>query len=125
MSRSGTLELAKECSEYKGLAGDHCTITSSNLDEIAGGSQIVYANAVVDGTLDTDVVLNAGPGNAANGHVMLNLAEGTGTVTLSGGTGTLSGIQASADISADAAGIWHWQGTYSFADAEQPVAAVN
>jgi hypothetical protein len=36
MPRSGDLHVTKECSEYKGLAGDFCTITSSNLEEIEG-----------------------------------------------------------------------------------------
>jgi hypothetical protein len=29
MARSGDLDVTKECSEYKGRAGDFCTITSS------------------------------------------------------------------------------------------------
>lgn len=124
MGRSGELELTKECSEYTGKAGDHCTLTASNLAEIGVGSRIVYAEAAGEGTLDTAVVLEAGNGNTATGRVVLNLAAGTGTVTLSGGTGSLAGIQAEAAISADAAGLWHWQGTYSFSEVGDPAAAI-
>jgi hypothetical protein len=124
MGRSGELELTKECSEYTGKAGDHCTLTASNIAEIGVGSRIVYAEAAGDGTLDTAVVLEAGDGNTATGRVVLNLAAGTGTVTLSGGTGSLAGIQAEAAISADAAGLWHWQGTYSFSEVGDPATAI-
>ena len=123
MSRSGELHVTKECSEFTGKAGDHCTITEANVDAILAGSQIVYADAAGPATLDTDVVLNAGPGNAATGHVMLDLATGTGTVVFSGGTGTLAGFAARADVSADAAGLWHWNGTYSYSETEEAVSA--
>ena len=120
MARSGDLHVTKECSEYKGLAGDHCTLTASNIDEIGVGSRIVYAEAAGAGTLDTAVSLEAGPGNTANGRVVLDLATGTGTVTFSDGTGSLAGFQAQANVTADAAGIWHWQGTYSFSEMKVP-----
>ncbi len=114
MPRSGELHVTKECSEYKGLAGDFCTITSSNLEEIGVGSKVVYAEAAGEGSLDTDVVLDAGSGNTAAGHVVLDLSAGKGVATFSGGTGTFTGLQAHADVSADPEGLWHWEGTYSF-----------
>ena len=114
MTRSGDLHVIKECSAYTGLAGDICTITSSNLEEIEVGSRVVYVQAEGAGSLDTDIVLEAGPGNSAAGHVTLDLAGGTGVVTFSGGTGKFAGFQGRADVSADAAGLWHWEGTYSF-----------
>jgi hypothetical protein len=114
VDRSGDLHVTKECSAYKGLAGDFCTITSSNLEEIEVGSRIVYAQAASEGALDTDVVLEAGVGNTAAGHVVLDLTAASGVVTFSGGTGKLTGFQARADVSADSNGLWHWEGTYSF-----------
>jgi hypothetical protein len=86
--------VTKECSAYKGLAGDFCTITSSNLEEIEVGSRIVYAQAASEGALDTDVVLEAGVGNTAAGHVVLDVTAASGVVTFSGGTGKLTGFQA-------------------------------
>jgi hypothetical protein len=117
--RSGDLHVTKECSAYAGLAGDFCTITSSDLDEIEVGSRVVYAQAEGDGVLDSDIVLEAGPGDSATGHVVLDLAAGTGTVTFSGGTGKFAGFHARADVSGDAAGAWHWAGTYTFDPTDQ------
>ena len=114
MPRSGDLHVTKECSEYKGMAGDFCTITSSNLEEIGVGSKVVYADAAGEGTLDTDVVLEAGSGDRADGHVVLDLAAEKGVVSISGGTGRFAGFQAHADVSTDSEGLWHWEGTYSF-----------
>jgi hypothetical protein len=114
MARSGDLHVTKECSEYKGLAGDFCTITASDLEEIEAGAKVVYADAAGEGSLDTDVVLDAGPGGSAEGHVKLDLGAGTGEATFSGGTGKFAGFKAHVAVSADAAGLWHWDGTYSF-----------
>jgi len=41
----GELHVTKECSEYTGKAGDHCSITGSDLGAIVVGSQVVYAEA--------------------------------------------------------------------------------
>jgi hypothetical protein len=114
MTRSGDLQVTKECSEYKGLAGDFCTITSSNIEEIEAGAKVIYAEAAGQGTLDTDVILDAGSGNIAEGHVVLDLEANKGTATFSGGTGKFVGFEAHADVTADSDGLWHWEGTYSF-----------
>ena len=86
----------------------------SNLEEIVVGSKVVYAEAAGEGTLDTDVVLDAGSGNIATGYVVLDLAADKGVADFSGGTGKFAGFQAHADVSTDADGLWHWEGTYSF-----------
>ena len=112
MTHSGELHVTKECSEYKGAAGDHCTIKSSNIGAIADGSRVVYATAAADGALDSDIVLESGPGSTADGHVNLDLGAGTGTITFTGGTGTLAGFKADIKVSADSTGLWHWDGTY-------------
>ena len=114
MDRSGDFQVTKECSEYTGRAGDFCTITSSNIEEIAAGAKVIYSEAAGEGTLDTDVVLDAGAGNTATGHVVLDLAANKGTATFSGGTGRFAGFEAHADVTGDSEGLWHWSGTYSF-----------
>ena len=114
MARSGDLHVTKECSAYKGLAGDFCTITSSNIEEIETGARVIYAEAAGGSSLETDVVLDAGSGNTAKGHVVLDLEANKGTATFSGGTGKFVGFEAHADVAADSDGLWHWEGTYSF-----------
>jgi hypothetical protein len=86
---AGDLQVTKECSEYTGRPGDFCTITGSNIDEIEAGAKVIYAEGAREGTLDTDVVLDAGFGNTAKGHVVLDLAASKRTATFSGGTGKL------------------------------------
>ena len=110
--RSGALHVTKECSEYSRLAGGFCTILSSNIPQIKRGMRVVYLQPLGPNGLDSDIVLSRGHGSAAFGHVVLNAT--TRRVTLSGGTGAFRGFQADVDVSVDAAGVWYWDGTYSF-----------
>jgi len=114
--RSGVLSVTKECSEFTGLAGSFCTITTSNLKAIKPGSRVVYTDAVAAGAagLDTDIVLYTGPGNSAFGHVILDFGTGTGTVTLNGGTGKFRHFHATAAVSTTDGVNWAWNGSYSF-----------
>jgi hypothetical protein len=118
--RSGALHVTKECPEYHGLAGEHCTIRWSNLNQIMGGSNVVYAQAANFGTgvLDSDLVIDGPGNNTAYGHVALNHVTHSGSITFSGGTGVFSGFHASATVTATDVGLpteqWHWDGTYSF-----------
>lgn len=114
--RSGDLLVTKECSEYTGAAGAFCTITSSNINAIKVGSRVVYAEAADFGsmTLDTDIAIVRQGNSIAYGHVFLDLVTGTGTVTLSGGTGEFRWFTASTDVTATGEPNWAWDGTYSF-----------
>jgi hypothetical protein len=116
--RSGALHVTKECSDYHGAVGEFCTITSSNIPWIKSGMRVVYLAPLVNGNLDADIVLSREHGSAAFGHVVLNLTTAQGHVTISGGTGKLAGFEADADVSLDSKGVWHWDGTYSFTDAD-------
>jgi hypothetical protein len=108
--------VTKECSQYTRLAGGFCTITSSNIDAIEVGTRVVYALASGPTVLNTDVTLDPpGPGNnAAFGHVVLDLAARRGVVTISGGTGKFTWLEASAVVSHLGGPNWAWDGTYSF-----------
>jgi len=110
--RSGALHVTKECSQYTGAVGSFCTITGSNLKSIKAGSKVVYATALnADGTLVSDITVYTGH-NKIYGHVSLT---GAGMwMTLSGGTGKFRHFTASAVVSVDSTGLWHWDGTYSF-----------
>ena len=116
--RSGNLQVTKDCSAYAGRAGDVCTITSSNIEEIEVGTEIVYAQAADLSTLslDSGVVLDLpGPGNnTAFGHCQVNLVTGLGHCTLSGGTGKFRHFQGSANVSPLGGPNYAWDGTYTF-----------
>jgi hypothetical protein len=112
--RSGDLHVAKECSEYTFEAGSFCTFASSNIKAIEPGDRIVYAEAATLTSLDSDVLIVAGPGNVAAGHCTLIFASLPGRCTFSGGTGMFTHFRASAAVSVDASGLWRWDGTYSF-----------
>jgi hypothetical protein len=113
--RSGELHVTKECSHYFGQAGQFCTITSSNLDAIQPGTNVVYTSAAGAASLNSDLVLD-GPGrNNADGHVTLDFLTATGVVTFSGGTGRFSGFHARVVVTFNPNdGLWHWDGVYSF-----------
>jgi hypothetical protein len=117
--RSGALHLAKDCSTepYGGLAGDYCTITSSNLHAITVGSKVVYTSPMpASGVLDSDIVLVVGPGNTAFGHVHFDVPAGNGYGTFSGGTGEFSDFHATFLISTIdlPTKVFGFDGTYSF-----------
>jgi hypothetical protein len=120
-AQNGQLHVTKQCSQpqYTGAAGQFCTITSSNLDEIKVGSRVYYdQNANIPaGMLDSNVVLDAGQGNRAVGRCTLDLVTGVGLCTFSDGIGQFAGFQARVDVSPPTAADpinWHWDGTYSF-----------
>ena len=115
-TRSGALHLTKECSQFHGQAGGFCTITTSNLKVIKPGSRVIYLKAAGATGLDTNIVLDTGHGNKAFGHVILNFTTGTGTVTLSGGTGKFEDFRARAAVSFIGGVDWAWNGTYHFSD---------
>jgi hypothetical protein len=108
--------LTKECppSQYQGQIGGYCTVTSSNVGSIPVGTMIFYAQAAGPASLDSDVILYAGPGITATGHCALDFATGLGRCTLSGGTRRLDGIHARVDVSYLGGYDWAWDGTYRF-----------
>jgi hypothetical protein len=116
--RSGALHVTKECSAYTGLAGAHCTITSSNINAIKVGSRVVYASAVGDptpGVLDSDLVIDGPGNNTAFGHVVLDFATQTGVVTFSGGTGEFRGFHAGPiAVACPSLPNCSWDGPYDF-----------
>jgi hypothetical protein len=111
--RSGELHVTKECSQYTGQAGSFCTIMSSNIKAIEVGSTVVYASAM-GVVLDSDIVLEVGPGNTAFGHCYLDFANLPGLCTFSGGTGQFTHFHASVAVSYLGGSDFGWDGTYSF-----------
>jgi hypothetical protein len=113
------LHVTKECSNYDLTAGSHCTITSSNVPQIAVGSTVTYDQAagIPTGMLDSNIVLDAGGGNRAVGRCTLDLSNGLGLCTFSDGTGDLAHFHARVRVSPPTDDVnWHWEGVYSFDD---------
>jgi hypothetical protein len=111
--RSGDLRATKECTEFTGLAGSFCTITSSTLKEIEVGSRVVYLQPASNKTpAGSDVILyTPGPGNnTAFGHCSTYL----GLCTFSGGTGKFTWFDARVVVTSLGKPNWAWNGTYSF-----------
>ena len=106
----------KDCSGFKGVAGNFCTIRTSNVKALKVGSKIFYLQAGGKTALNSDTAIYAGPGNIAAGHCLLHFATGVGLCTISDGTGTLAGFHARVRVTADSSipNLWHWDGTYSF-----------
>ena len=61
--RARPFHLTKTCppSQYQGQIGGYCTVTSSNVAAITVGTKIFYAQAAGPTSLDSDVILYAGP----------------------------------------------------------------
>ena len=114
--KSGSLHATKNCAEYTGLSGDHCTIASSDLAEIAVGSKIYYDQAagIPTGLLDSNVVLDAGSGNRAVGRCTLDLSTGLGLCTFSNGLGRLAGFTDEVKVSCLGGPVCSVDGTYRF-----------
>ena len=112
----GQLHIRRFARRTRATAGDHCTVTSSNLAAIKVGSKIFYDQAagVPPGLLDSDIVLDAGGGNRAVGRCTLDLSTNLGLCTLSDGTGQLAGFTARVDVSHLGGTLWALNGTYSF-----------
>lgn len=110
------LKLSKECSKYTGDIGSFCTITESNFAPIPVGTNVFYYGPMTGSPLFTSssVVLDAGVGNTAIGHCIVedNANPPVGMCAFSAGTGTLAGFQAIAKVTVDSKQIWHWDGGY-------------
>jgi hypothetical protein len=108
--------VTKECSQYNGKAGSFCTITSSNLAAIKVGSKVFYdqRDGIVQGLLDSNIVLDAGNGDRAMGRCTLDDATNLGLCTFSDGTGQFTGFHARVQV--DCRTSCRWDGTYKFSD---------
>ena len=111
---NGDIHVTKECSQDHGLAGDFCTITSSDLPQITVGSKVYYDQAgnVPAGMLDSNVLLDAGSGNRAVGRCTLDLNTALGLCTFVDGTGQLAGFRAR--VAVDCTAGCRWDGSYRF-----------
>jgi hypothetical protein len=126
-AESGQLHVTKNCSNYTGLAGSYCTVTSSNLPQIPAGSTVFYTQAPTAAPetgsigLDSNVVLFVRFGDWAVGRCTLDSRQypgNYGLCTFSNGVGPLAGFTARVEVSpfenTPTDVNYHWDGTYSF-----------
>jgi hypothetical protein len=114
--RNGVVQIQKDCKDYNGSPGGHCTITVSNLAEVPANTIVYYDQGAgtPTGLLDSNVVLDTGDGSSrAVGRCTLDLSTGKGLCTFSDGTGLLAGFTARVDVSFLGGTLWAWNGTYS------------
>jgi len=113
----GDVHIIKNCNSYTGQPGSSCTITSSNLPQIPPNSLVLYDQAIgiPAGLLDSNVVLDAGPGsgNRALGRCTLDPKTAKGLCTFSDGTEQLAGFAARVVVTYLGNGYWAWEGKYS------------
>jgi len=125
-AQNGQIHITKDCSDYTGAAGSHCTIQSSNVAEIPVGTRVFYDQAYgipapngpsSTGMLDSNIVLYAGFGNWAVGRCTLNVDGSTGLCTFSDGVGPLAGFSGRVNVTytptATHPALYSWDGTYS------------
>ncbi|MGZ5295581.1 MAG: hypothetical protein ACXWEJ_06885 [Actinomycetota bacterium] len=110
------LHITKECSGFTGQAGSFCTITGSNLTAIPVGTKVFYTGPEISDPnfLGSRVVAKVGHGNRAFGFCSAIYQPYHGVCTFWRGVGTLHGFHASVDVTLDADGVFHWDGTYLF-----------
>ena len=108
------LHITKECSEFTGHIPSFCTVTSSGLAAIPDGTKVMYWGPVITDPnfMSSRAVLRAGHGSRAFGYCQTIADPYHGTCVFWRGTGTLEGFHASVDVTIDADGVFHWDGTY-------------
>jgi hypothetical protein len=118
------VHILKDCSTFDGRPPSLCTITASDLGAIPVGTKVWYQGPVLTNSyfLSSDVSLEA-VGGTATGYCIFVSKPSTGICTFWKGTGTLARFTAVLDVTRDAAGLWHWDGIYYFADPSDPVGA--
>jgi hypothetical protein len=61
---TGTFHAHKNCEQYSGLPGGFCIPTESTLNQIADGTEVVYASSPTRTALSSDVMrVSPKPGN--------------------------------------------------------------
>jgi hypothetical protein len=124
-ARAGRFTGTKDCTNYG--AGNFCTlvdISDPKLARLLDGKNLYYEQPgfflLADGSplLDSNVALDAGPGNKARGRCTLDGTNGIGLCTIEDGIGTLARFHARIDVDCSAGPVCSINGTYSFGDSD-------
>jgi hypothetical protein len=127
VSTAYPVHLLKDCHTYNGVAPTYCTIATSDLDAIPVGTKVWYLGPVLtnDYFLSSDVRLDDERGSTATGYCIFATkgTPQTGKCAFWEGTGGLTGFHAILEVTVDAEGLWHWDGTYYFDGDVRPALA--
>ena len=105
---------AQPCGDLTGHQGDQCRFTKPSLTSLPDWATPFFVPPVSSGAVrGTMTLLDAGHGNQAMGNCYFGNGASTGTCTLWTGMGTLKGIQAALNMTADQAGSYVWDGTFN------------
>ncbi len=121
-STPSEFHVTKDCGSFTGVKPSYCTITVSNIAAIPAGSKIWYTGPVLTNAyfLSSNVTIKTTAGNNATGYCMFQAKTSMGLCTFWKGTGKLTGFTSVVDVSIDAAGLWHFDGMFYFADPPTP-----
>jgi len=119
--RGGRFTGTKDCT----AGPDYCTLGDISDPKLAGlldGANLYYRQpgffALADGNflLDSNVALDAGPGNKARGRCTLDATNARGLCTIEDGIGTLAHFHARIDVDCSGGPVCSIKGTYGFGD---------
>ena len=121
--RAGRFTGTKDCTN----PGNFCTflnISDPRLARLLDGKNLYYEQPgffpLADGSplLDSNVALDAGPGNKARGRCTLDGTNGMGLCTIEDGIGTLTRFHARINVDCSAGPVCSINGTYGFGDSD-------
>ena len=113
-SPSHEIHLTKDCHTYDGQIPSLCTISGSDYDDVPVGTKVWYQGPLLTGSyfLSSRILLETPAGPTADGWCIFNAKTSLGMCTFFAGTADLTGFHALLDVTIDADGIWHLDGTY-------------
>ena len=121
--RPGHFTGLKDCTNSR--TTNFCTllnISDPKLARLLDGTDLYYRQPgfflLADGSplLDSNVALDAGPGNKARGRCTLDGTNGLGLCTIEDGIGTLARFHARIDVDCTAGPVCSISGTYGFGE---------
>ena len=122
--RGGHFTATKDCTN---LGAGYCTLdnfSDPKLARLLDGTNLYYEQlppfALADGNLllDSNVAIDAGPGDKARGRCTFDFTNGLGLCTIEDGIGTLTRFHARINVDCSAGPVCSINGTYGFGDSE-------
>ena len=125
--RGGRFTATKDCTAFA-VGANFCTLNNFSdpkLARLLDGTNLYYEQlppfALADGNLllDSNVAIDAGPGNKARGRCTFDFTNGLGLCTIEDGFGTLTRFHARINVDCTAGPVCSINGTYGFGDSDE------